>query len=96
MSPTIPLWRTAWRQVIAIGALTCCAVAHGESAATAEQKFPPGYLESVSSGYENGQVTQEPAPEKTQAATPGPAARPLLIAQPPAPISQSNKKKTTK
>ncbi len=96
MRLTAPLLRTAWRKVIAISALTCCAVAHGEPAATTEQKFPPGYLESVSTGYENGQLPQAPAPEKTPATTPSPAAQPLLIAQPPAAISQPNKKKPSK
>ena len=91
-----PLPRTTWRRVIAISAFTCCAVAHGEPAATQEQKFPLGYLESVSTGYENGQVTQAPAPDKTQTMTPGTAAQPFLVAQPPAPISSPNKKKTGK
>ncbi len=91
-----PLPRTTWRQVVAIGAFTCCAVAHGEPMATQEQKFLPGYLESVSTGYENGQVTQAPAPNKTQTMTPGPATQTFFVAQPPAPISSPNKKKTSK
>ncbi|MFC4522595.1 hypothetical protein [Cupriavidus pinatubonensis] len=91
-----PLPRKTWQQVVAIGAFTCCTVAHGEPAATQEQKFPPGYLESVSTGYENGQVTQAPAPDKTQTPAPGPAVHTLLIAQPPAPISPPDKKKASK
>lgn len=91
-----PVLRTTWRHVLAIGALTFCAAAHGEPAATPEQKFPTGYLEACSTGYDNGQATHEPAPDKTQAMTPGPVLRTSLVARPPTPASSPNKAKTGK
>ena len=48
---------------LAVGVLTLMAgaAACAQPVATPEQKFPSGYLESVSTGYENGQPTLEPA-----------------------------------
>uniref|UniRef100_UPI003F49A859 hypothetical protein n=1 Tax=Cupriavidus yeoncheonensis TaxID=1462994 RepID=UPI003F49A859 len=88
--------RPTWARVVSIGAFTCCSFAHGEPATTQEQKFPPGYLESVSTGYENGQGTPASAPEKTQTPAHGPVVQTLLIAQPPATIASPNKKKGNK
>ncbi|MFC4523556.1 hypothetical protein [Cupriavidus pinatubonensis] len=95
MNPDL-LLRTTWRHVLVIGALTFCAVAHCEPAATPEQKFSPGYLEACSTGYDNGQAAQAPTPDKTQAMTPGPLLRTSLVAQPPAPSSTPDKTKTGK
>jgi hypothetical protein len=86
----LPL-RTTWRQVLAIGALTFCAVAHCEPAATPEQKFPPGYLEACSTGYDNGQAAQAPAPDKTRVMAPGPVLRTSLVAASPTPSSSPKK-----
>jgi len=47
---------------LAIGVLALMAgtAACAQSLATPEQKFPPGYLEAVSTGYENGQTAVAP------------------------------------
>ncbi len=42
-------------------ALMAGAAAYAQSTATPEQKFPPGYLEAVSTGYENGQTAAAPS-----------------------------------
>ena len=95
MNPA-PLLRTTWRQVLAIGALAFCAVAHGEPAATPEQKFTPGYLEAYSTGYDNGQAAQAPAPDKMSVMTSGPVLRTSLVARPSTASSSPNKTKTGK
>jgi hypothetical protein len=91
-----PFLRTAWWHVLTVGAFACCSTAFGEPAVTPEQNFPPGYLESVSTGYDNGQAVQAQTPDKTPAKTSRPAAQPLLVAQPTAPISSPNKRKSLK
>ncbi|MFC4343307.1 hypothetical protein [Cupriavidus numazuensis] len=91
-----PLLRTTCRHILAIGALTFCAVAHCEPTATPEQKFPPGYLEACSTGYDNGQAAQAPASDKTQVMTLGAVLRTSLGAQPPTPSSSPSKTKNGK
>ncbi|WP_432260985.1 hypothetical protein [Cupriavidus sp. TMH.W2] len=89
---------TAWQQVLVIGAVALHAANSlgAEPAATPEQKFPPGYLESVATGYENGAATQAPAVDKTQATTPGTVTTTSLVAQPATSVSSPKEKKTRK
>jgi hypothetical protein len=67
-------------QPLAVGAIALIAgaAAYAQPTATPEQKFPPGYLEAVSTGYENGQTTTSPSP-------PGQA-----VTGPAAPLSQAS------
>ncbi|MBF6989046.1 MULTISPECIES: hypothetical protein [unclassified Cupriavidus] len=88
-----------WQHVIAIGAVALCAgnTVWAEPAVTPEQKFPTGYLESVATGYENGQATQTQATDKTRA-TAGTVTQTSLVAEPKTPNSSPKEKeqKTSK
>jgi hypothetical protein len=90
-----------WQHVVAIGTIALCAgnTVWAEPGVTPEQKFPTGYLESVATGYENGQATQAQATDKTRAtATPGTVAPTSFVSEPEAPsvLPKEKVKKTSK
>jgi len=80
---------------LAVGVLALMAgtAACAQSVASPEQKFPPGYLEAVSTGYENGQTAvapsspmqgaTEPAGRLTQASYLVPPTQPATTATQP-------------
>lgn len=92
---------STWQHVVAIGAVALCAgnTVCAEPAVAPEQKFPTGYLESVATGYENGQANQTQATDKIRAtATPSTVAPTSFVSEPktPAALPKENGKKTSK
>jgi len=89
---------------VGIATTSVFCTAHAETAVTPEQHFPPGYLESVAAGYENGQAALPPAADETiapaqlpqkaeQEAMPNYLSHASFLVAPQSPVPASQQKK---